>query len=127
MWVSNSGHGPGFYRRRSRLCAIQGTQVWGQTGTELLQSVWLVEGALFYQGRFFCFFFKFWFVLVFSRGHPKVSFKLALVLSGPPSFHRLHSTGSGGGRRGSRASPVLHTDKMVEEGSAQLQASLGLS
>lgn len=55
MWVSNSGHGPGFYRRLSRLCAIQGTQVWGQTGTELLQSVWLAEGALFYQGRFFFF------------------------------------------------------------------------
>ena len=79
---------------------------------ELLQSVWLAEGALFYQGWGGCF------VLFFPGGHPK----LALVLSGPQSSHRLHSIEDEG-----RTSPGLHTDEMVEEGSAQLQASVGLS
>lgn len=55
-------------------------------------------------------------------GHPKVSFKLASVLSGPQSSHRLHST-----REGVGTSPGLHTDKTGEEGSVQMQASLDLS
>lgn len=65
MWVSNTGHGPGLHGRLGRLCTLQGTQVWGQIGTELLQSVWLTLKALFYQGRD-----GFWFglVLIFFSG-----------------------------------------------------------
>lgn len=120
MWVSNTGHGPGLRRRLGRLCTTQGTQVWGQMGTELLQSVWPTVYTRFYQGRE-GFFVLAWFG--FSRSHPKVTFKLALVLSGPTEFPQFAFHRKGGwGSLGSLEVGVGCGG--VWGGRAQIQASL---
>lgn len=82
MWVSNTGHGPGLRRRLGRLRTTQGTQVWGQMGTELLQSVWPTVYTRFYQGREgFCFG-----LVWFFQESPKGNFQAGV---GPVWAHRI--------------------------------------